>query len=129
MSDQEQEQLPDAAPVELADDDEQAAVEGDTSPTTAADDLGREQDDPELRAWLERDVHDTALAAQELLRDRELEDGAKVSASTVGSWAVYDNHELRFWPGLKVRDTREQAQADLDEVKPTTGHDLVVVEV
>lgn len=91
---------------------------------TQLDDAGDVPDD-ELRAALERDVHDSAQA----LRDRELDDGAALSENTVGRWAVYDNSELRFWPGLDTHADRDAAQRELDELRPTTGHDLVLVEV
>lgn len=133
-------QLPDVAPVQLADDapDPELASVYDV-PADQVDAIdpeaidlvtpGREQDDPKLRAWLQDGEQRARDAAQALLRDRELEDGAKVSDRTSGCWAVYDNSELRFWPGLPVHRSREQAQRDLDELRPTTGHDLVVVEV
>lgn len=110
------EQLPDTAPVKLADDQVDAID-------------GREQDDPDLRAWLEGSTRDDELAARALLRDRELDDGDQVSANTVGSWAVYDNQLLRFVEGGRVHADRGAAQRELDELRPTTGHDLVVVEV
>lgn len=67
------------------------------------------------------------------LRARELRDGDAISEASgkgrASAWAVYDNHELRFVPAGGVHDTREQAQRELDDLRPTTGHDLVVVKV
>lgn len=72
-------------------------------------------------------VTDSRDAAE--LRGRELADGDPVSDNVVGQWAVYDNSLLQFWPGLPTFTERADAQRELDSVRPTTGHDLVVVEV
>ncbi len=111
--DEQQDELPTPAPVKIRDDE---------SPLADAVRLAESESD---YSWQQRDVENTLQG----LVDRELEDGAPVSDNTVGCWAVYDNSELRFWPGLDVHDDRAAAQRELDELRPTTGHDLVVVEV
>lgn len=111
-TDKPDEQLPEPAPVKLADDGEE---------------LSQEDADALVRGWQGDDADAERLRGA--LRDRELEHGEPVSENVVGRWAVYDNHELRFVAGGGVHADPDDAERELDELRPTTGHDLVVVEV
>lgn len=75
---------------------------------------------------------DDAMDAGELDDEErdQLADVAPVAVSdnVVGKWCVYDNDLLRF-VSSHVHDDQDQAQAELDKLRPETGHDLVVVEV
>lgn len=58
---------------------------------------------------------------------RETPAAAELLPAEFRHFAVYDNDHLRFV--TEVRDSEAEAQHDLDQLRPTTGHDLVVVPV